>query len=120
MLKKVLIANAISCLGFGLLFAVYASTVADFLGSPPTLIIAILGVGLFLNGLNILWVARKQAPSKFEVLQFVVGDGIWVIGTLILLILGLWITTSAGQIWSIAVAIWVGFCGYMQFRYLPT
>jgi len=50
---------------------------------------------------------------------FVVGDAAWVIGTVALLTLGIWITTSAGVAWTVYVAAFVGLCGWLQWRYAP-
>ena len=119
MLKKILIANAISCLGFGALFALFPAAVAGFVGNPPIWLVVALGIGLLLNGLNILWVARKAIPSRFEIMQFVVGDALWVVATLALIALGLWITSPGGIMVSLAIAVWVGACGLGQFLYAP-
>lgn len=117
MLKTILIANALSCLGFGALFALAPAGVADFVGEPPIWMVIILGIGLILNGLNILWVARKTTPSPREIMQFVVGDAFWVIATVALIAAGLWITSPAGIAASLAVAVWVGACGLGQCVY---
>ena len=119
MLKSILIANAASCFGFGALFALFPSTTADFIGDPPSWLVLCLGLGLIANGAHLIWVARKETPRSAEVLQFVVGDAIWVLATFALIALGTWITTSQGIWVSIAVAVWVGACGIGQYLYRP-
>lgn len=119
MLKRVLLANAVSCLVFGALFAVFPTATANFLGTPPAWLVLVLGIGLVLNGLNLIRVARKNAPSPIEVMQFVVGDALWVVATLVLIGTGLWITTPHGVWASLAVALWVAACGLGQYACRP-
>ncbi|MDG1531267.1 MAG: hypothetical protein P8Q99_07920 [Paracoccaceae bacterium] len=120
MLYKVLKTNAASCLLFGVLFLIAPVVVANALGNPPVLLLQILGLGLIGNGLLILWAASKPVPNRAAVLFFVFGDAIWVVATLILILTGLWITTALGILLSIAVAIFVGGCGFLQWRLLPS
>ena len=119
MLKIIMVLNASSCLAFGGLFAIYSAETATFLGTPPAWLVLALGVGLILNGLNILWVARKSSPGRLEVLQFSIGDATWVVATAGLLVSGLWITTPEGIFWAVAVAVWVGACGLGQYIWAP-
>lgn len=119
MLSRILIANAASCLLFGLLFALFPVAVANFVGDPPQLLVRILGIGLALNGLLLMLVARKDAPSLMEVMPFVAGDTIWVAATLALIASGLWIETPHGIFASLIVALWVAACGLGQYLYRP-
>lgn len=119
MLTTVLRLNAASCIGFGLLFLAAPGATAAFVGSAPAWLVAVLGAGLVVNGLHILWAARRGAPSRRDVLYFAVGDAAWVIATAALILGGLWITTSTGIAWAIAVALWVGACGFAQWRLAP-
>ena len=112
-------ANAASCLAFGALFALFPTATVNYLGNPPVWLVLILGIGLVLNGRNLIWVARKEAPSGIEIMQFVAGDVVWVVVTLALIASGLWITTQHGIYASLAVAAWVAFCGFLQYRYRP-
>ena len=119
MLKKTMIANAASCLGFGLLFVAASTPVAAFLGTAPAPVVLGLGVGLILNGIWLLLTARKPAPTRVEILQFVAGDAMWVLATLALILMGLWITTTAGIIAALLVAAMVGIFGWLQWRHAP-
>lgn len=120
MLKPILLANAVSCLGFGAVFAGFPSKTANFIGDPPVWLVLCLGLGLIVNGTHLIWVARKDTPHSTEVLQFVVGDVVWFLATFALIGLGLWITTPHGIWVSVAVAIWVAACGAGQFIYRPS
>ncbi len=116
MLKSTLAANAISCLGFGALFAVFPQASADVIGTPPVWLVLVLGLGLVINGLALMLTARKPAPSRGEVLQFVAGDALWVIATGVLIATGIWIEAV---IPAVLVALWVGACGVVQWLYAP-
>ncbi len=119
MLKPILIANAASCLGFGALFLLEAGATATTLGSVPVIVLQVLGAGLLVNGLHLLWAARQDQPSHLLVLYFVAGDAAWVLATLVLLASGIWITTTLGTILALSVAAFVAVCGLGQIRYAP-
>jgi len=116
-LSNVLKANAISCIGFGLTFLLFPELVGSFLSEnnqAPSFVLTVLGIGLFINGLHLLWVSFKSLPSKFIVLYFSIGDYIWVFATSYLLIAGLWITTPLGIAITILVSAVVGTFGLLQ------
>ena len=115
-LKNILRANAASCLGFGTVFIIAPAYIAHFLGSPaaPDITLIILGVVLVFNGLHLLWASSKSSPSERLIIYFSSGDFLWVIATLFLILVGLWITTTSGIIAAIAVAVVVGAFGLLQ------
>lgn len=116
-LKNIMRANATSCLAFGGVFALQPSLVANFLGgaSPaPQSYILILGIVLILNGLHLLWASRVPLPQKELILYFSTGDYIWVIGSVGLIVSGVWITTPGGVLVASAVAVMVGLFGTLQ------
>jgi hypothetical protein len=116
-LKHVMRANAISCVAFGVVFALQPSLVANFLGgaSPaPQLYILIVGILLILNGLHLFWASRVPLPQKKLILYFSIGDYIWVIATLVLMVSGVWITTTGGVLVASTVAVMVGLFGILQ------
>jgi cytochrome bd-type quinol oxidase subunit 2 len=115
MITKVLYANGSSCLLFGALFLAWPAGVARFLGNPPVWLIAVLGAGLILNGLHLVWAARR-GPGRKELLHFTLGDGAWVAATLLLIASGLWITTTPGILAALACALPVGTFGVLQAR----
>ena len=96
-----------------------STAVAGLVGNPPVWLVAVLGAGLIVNGLHILWASRAGRPARAEVFYFATGDALWVAGTAVLIAGGIWITTPAGVAWAIAVAAWVGICGLVQLRLAP-
>ena len=119
MLKSTLLANAVSCSLFGLIFLFFGPSVSVFIGDPPVWLIQFLGVGLLVNTIHLIWVARSAAPSNNNILYFAVGDAAWVLATVTLLTAELWITTIEGIISSIAVAFIVSILGWLQWQNAP-
>jgi len=113
--------NGASCLAFGLLFVLTPASVAAFLAersTAPPAVITVLGVGLILNGMALFLTAHARAPSRFAVRFFSIGDLLWVVATLVLIVAGLWIDRMAGLLAALAVAIFVGTVGWLQWRTL--
>lgn len=119
MLKRTLQANAASCFVFGAIFAFAAQTTANHIGNPPVLLLQFLGVGLIANAILLMWTSLRAHPDRKSVLIFAAGDALWVVATAILLIAGLWVTTTSGIVWSLAIAAFVGTCGLLQWRLAP-
>ena len=110
-------ANAISCIAFGVVFALQPGLVANFLGgtSPaPQSYILIVGILLIVNGLHLLWASRVPLPKKELILYFSIGDFIWVIASVVLMVSEVWITTTGGVLIASAVAVMVGLFGILQ------
>lgn len=119
MLKYILLANAASCVMFGLIFVFFGQETSTFVGGPPIVLVQLLGAGLVINSVLLIRAALKFQPARSEILTFVIGDAAWVLVTAILLFSETWITTSQGVFLSVAVAAFVGICGLMQWRFLP-
>ncbi|MFT5674975.1 MAG: hypothetical protein ACI808_000904 [Paraglaciecola sp.] len=116
-LSNIMRVNAFSCIGFGITFFLFPGKVGSFLSSDmkiPEVILLFLGVGLFFNGIHLLWASFGSTPSKKVVLYFSIGDYIWVIGTSYLLLFGIWITTPMGIWVTILVSGLVGAFGILQ------
>ncbi len=116
MLKLILRLNALSCLGFGVLFLINAPAVSGFVGSAPDWMIRGLGVFLVGNGAQLVWASIRSAPAVAEIRYFAVGDFAWVATSIALISAGLFITTSTGIVVSLAVAAMVGVFGALQWR----
>ncbi len=121
--KTALRMNASTCLGFGLLFVSLPASVASFLSqSQPAdkLIFTLLGVGLMIQGCHLIWASLQTTPSKALILYFSFGDFAWVLSSVLLMILGYWITTPMGILYSSLVAVMVGALGLLQMQAFKT
>lgn len=117
MLKSILRLNATSCLVFGLIFIFVPESVGKFLSNnqqAPSLVFIFLGLGLLANSIHLIWASQQTKLSQNLILYFSSGDFLWVLGTAILIVKGLWITNLRGSIVSILVAIGVGTFGVLQ------
>jgi len=115
-LSTILRLNAASCLLFGLLFAFAPEWTSTLIGNSTPFVLRIVGLGLILNGLHLLFAASRSKMICPELLYFVLGDFAWVIATVVLLILGVGVTTAVGVVAAILVGMMVGSLGFMQFR----
>jgi len=117
-LKKVLGANALSCLMFGVIFTFWSTSSVVFISGENSLdlLIRVVGILLILNGLHLISALVRKRLHKYEVLYFSAGDGLWVLGTVILIGMGWLITTPQGIVSAILVAIMVGIFGLLQFK----
>ena len=120
-LHTVLRANAASCLVFGMLFIFFSSDTLEFLGQADQSngwILVIIGILLLVNGFHLLWAASMPNPGKLLVIYFSSGDFIWVAGTVLLIVLGIGISSSAGVTAALVVAALVGSFGLLQLKAL--
>lgn len=116
-LKTVLRANAANCIIFALIFLLKPMEVAIFLGGDtpaPEIALLVLGAILITNGFHLLWASIQSLPNKYLVLYFAIGDFIWVLVSISLVILGIWITTVSGTVASILIAMMVATFGFLQ------
>ncbi len=116
-LSNIMRANAISCIGFGIVFFLLPEQIQSFLSinkPAPTLVFIVLGIALFVNGLHLIWASLQEKPSRLLVIYFCIGDYLWVIGSFYLLLTGLWITTPKGIAATLLVSIMVGTFGLLQ------
>lgn len=110
--RRIMRANALSCLGFGALFAAIPGAVAGFLAVEPAPEAVLRGLGLVLivNGTHLAVAAGRTRLSRAEILWFTAGDAAWVLATLGLIGAGIWIDRPAGIAAALAVgAIVAGF-----------
>ncbi|MGJ8664640.1 MAG: hypothetical protein ACSHWU_13365 [Marinicella sp.] len=115
--------NGLNCLLFGALFVFIPKSVITFLSDSqpaPEVVILALGVILNLYGLILLWIGNKEQPNPKLVLLIALGDFMWVLGTVILLAMKLWVTTINGMTAAGLVAILVGWFGWLQLQFYNT
>lgn len=119
-INLVLKLNALNCFAFGTLFVLLPEAVAAFLSATnpaPKLLLLLLGVGLNLYGLFLLWLASKEPVPVRHLLPVAIGDFLWVLGTALLIVMKLWIDSSNGITAAGLVALLVGWFGWLQLQY---
>ena len=118
-LKKVMRANAASCLFFGLLFVGLPPEIASFLGDArpiPAIAIAATGIVLVINGLHLLCAVRQNTTNKWLIWYFSAGDFAWVLGSILLIAFNIGVTTNTGILATTLIAVLVGGFGVLQLR----
>ncbi|TVQ85546.1 MAG: hypothetical protein EA357_00510 [Micavibrio sp.] len=120
-LNKVLFANALSCLVFGVVFIIRAEETALFVSNSlqNTWIVKILGALLLINALHLFSAIFRRPHRRVEILYFCIGDFLWVSGTVVLIAAGWIITTPQGIAAASVVAVMVGLFGFLQLKLLP-
>ncbi|MGZ8335386.1 MAG: hypothetical protein ACXWU1_01845 [Allosphingosinicella sp.] len=83
-LKRVLVLDAASCLGMGLLLALGAGVLAPMFGLARPLVFG-AGAALVPIGLSILWVATRKNVHPLLVYLVIGGNLLWVIDSLLLI-----------------------------------
>jgi len=111
LLRGALTANAVFSSVSGLVLAVFAVPLSDWLGVPTWVAVA-LGVGLGLFGISVYSIARNPKPGLVK--QIIVSDVAWVVGSIVLLV-GFPDALSTQGRWAVVVvALIVADFGLMQ------
>lgn len=114
LLQTTLRLNATSCIVFGVIFLVASNSVNHFIGNSFEWLIPVIGGVLLINGLHLLFASKRKSPICPEILYFVLGDALWVVGSIVLILLGVVVTSFQGIIAAILIAAMVGFFAVLQ------
>lgn len=112
--------NALSCLLFGALFVFIPETIIAFLADThfmPKLVLVALGVVLNLWGMLLIWLSNRDPLPNVLLLIVALGDFLWVVATVVLLLMQVWINSSNGIAAAGLVAMLVGWFGLQQFQH---
>jgi hypothetical protein len=101
-IRRILYGNAIFSGLSGLFLAVASNQIAQFLGVDAPLAILFIGIGL--AGYTILLYMKASRPeiSRSFVLIAIIGDSLWVLLSIILLLTG-WIPFSPEGKWAVGI-----------------
>lgn len=115
-LRRVLAADAASCLGMGVLCAAGAGALAGPLGLPRALLLE-AGLVLLLCAAAIGWLASRRDAPRGLVLSVIAGNVAWVLGSLLLLVSpfvapttlgGVFVVAQAAAVAALAELEWIG------------
>lgn len=104
-LRRVLAADAASCLGMGVLCAAGAGALAGPLGLPRALLLE-AGLVLLLCAAAIGWLASRRDAPRGLVLSVIAGNVAWVLGSLLLLVSPF--VAQAAAVAALAELEWIG------------
>ena len=83
-LRSTLRLNATTCVGFGALFALAPDSVGAFLDGFSPAILQWIGIGLIANGLHLGFASTRKSIGRGEMIYFILGDLLWVLGSFVL------------------------------------
>lgn len=88
-----------------------------FLGFSNPSILPIIGGSLIVFSWFVYSVASRHLDNKKLINLITLLDAFWVIGSSIILALGLFNLTHHGYIAIGVVALWIGYLGYSQYKH---
>jgi len=113
-LRKSLVANAISSGIFGLAFILFADGISDWLKGGLTVDTLPIGVILLLFAGDIFHQVTCEQLSTKRALVTSLGDALWVVATILILVTQPDALSPGGEIAAILVALMVGAFGFLQ------
>ncbi len=116
-LKTYLTINALFSALTGLFMVLFSNQLQSFLGFTNTMILPVIGVLLVGFGLFVYSVANKHLENKKLVNLISIMDAFWVLGSSMILVLGLFDLTIQGYKAIGIVAVWIAYLGYNQYRH---
>ena len=116
-LKQYLKINSFFSLLSGGIMILFVEELITFFGIYNAYIFPIIGLNLLVFSLFVWYIAHKHINSKSLINLISILDALWVIGSLIIVLFGLFELTTRGNILISAVAIWIAFLGYKQYKF---
>ena len=95
---------------------VFSSGLNSFFNVQNEYVFSIIGLNLIVFSVFVWFVSRKQLTNKILITLISGLDTLWVLGSLIIILFGLFDLSRNGNILIGIVAVWIGFLGYKQFK----
>lgn len=115
-LKKYLTINSIFSATCGLAMVLFPDVLNRFFDIQNEFAFPIIGINLIVFSIFVWFVSHKHLGNK-TLTNLITGlDALWVIGSLIILLFGLFDLSEKGNILIAIVAAWIAFLGYNQFK----
>jgi hypothetical protein len=115
-LKKYLIINSLFSALTGLVMLVFTSYLNTLFGITNDYVFPVIGLNLLVFSSIVYFVSIKQLNNRVLVNLISGLDALWVLGSLIIIMLGLFNISETGNIIIGIVAMWIAFLGFKQFR----
>jgi len=116
LLKTALLSNAIFSAVSGTMLLFLSHPVADLIGVGDALIYQAVGGGLLGFAAFVAWTGTRKPIDIFGAALISVADGLWVVGTALLIILGMGVLQPMGVAALLVVACVVAFFGVRQLQ----
>ena len=116
-LKKYLTINSIFSAISGLTMVLFSNNLNKVFKIDHINIFPYIGTNLLVFAAFVWYVSRKQLTNKTLVTTITTLDLLWVLGSLVIVGLGLFDLSQDGNILISIVAVWIAFLAYKQFKY---
>lgn len=116
-LKNTLKANALFSLISGLILILFSEEIAILMNLTSNLPLTIIGLGLILFVLFILFVSYKKVLNYKLVKGIILQDLLWVFGSIVLLLLMPFGISLLGNILISVIAFIVSCFAFLQYKY---
>jgi len=97
LLRNALRGNGIFSILSGIITAIGAGWLVNYLGAGTTLFFAVIGVGLIFHALTLLYNTRGEEVNRMFAWYAIIGDALWVIGTAVILLTDAFNLTVGGK-----------------------
>lgn len=119
-LKKYLTVNSLFSGICGLFMVLFSRNLNTFFNIKNEYIFPVIGANLLIFSMFVFYVSRNQISNNILVKIITTLDVFWVLGSLIIVSLGLFNLSSSGYILISLVAFWIAFLAFKQFINLKT
>src|SRR5262245_22833441 len=89
-------------IGSGVLLILGANPIASFMGLANSLPIIVIGIGLIVWGVALIWLSSRPVIERQFVNTILVANAVWVIGSFIILAADLFGLTTGGR-WAVLI-----------------
>jgi hypothetical protein len=117
-LKKYLTINSVFSALCGIAMLLFSAELNAFFNIENKYVFPIIGVNLIVFGLFVRYVSRKQLTNRLLINLISGLDALWVLGSLLIILLGPFDLSVNGKVIIGIVAIWIGFLGYKQYTHV--
>lgn len=115
-LKKYLTINSVFSAICGITMLIFSSGLNSYFYVQNEYVFPVIGLNLIVFSVFVWFVSQKQLTNKTLVNLISGLDALWVLGSLIIILLGLFDLSRNGSILIGIVAVWITFLGYKQFK----
>lgn len=116
-LKKYLTINSVFSAISGLTMLLFSTNLNNLFNIDNVYVFPIIGSNLLIFSGFVWFVSSRQLTTKILVTTITVLDALWVLGSLVIVSLGLFNLSQDGNILISIVAVWIAFLAYKQLKY---
>lgn len=116
-LKKYLRINSLFSMICGIAMLAFFQKLSAIFNIENPYIFPVIGMGLILFSVFVGYVSSKQLKNRHLVNVISALDALWVLGSVAIIIFGLFNLSGAGYSIIGMVAVWIAFLGFKQFEY---